>query len=404
MSGTQKAPLNRADSETLQAVRPAIREMLLGIPAFSQLAPEEQQGIANKMVKVAAYLANPEGLLTPAAGEEMLQAARPPLARAQEEDPVTATKRRLAAAPGQVGKDFKAGAVREGVEQFGELVKKVDFPKFVGGLIQNVFQAIVDSSIQQMRAYGELIANVAKTVDEFAQDNITQNNARDWLAGKYPETLGVEVSPISAGFAEGGPEEQTQAPVLAARGDNPEEGLQRVSNDLGLEKPVTDLSEPEEEQRLVIAARLQMARARQQLLASMVMLGINRIVVTDGHIAAKVIFDMRASDMARRQAKASMYDRQREATATRASIGIGGWLSPVEASFTAETSTEHVATVESAVEDVSESKAEIKANLTGEVRVNFKSDYFPMEKMASPQMIAAIQGRSVPLEKPVSGA
>jgi hypothetical protein len=41
--------------------------------------------------------------------------------------------------------------------------------------------------------------------------------------------------------------------------------------------------------------------------------------------------------------------------------------------------------------------------LIGEVKVNFKSDYFPMDKMASPQMIAAIQGRSIPPDKPVSG-
>jgi hypothetical protein len=38
------------------------------------------------------------------------------------------------------------------------------------------------------------------------------------------------------------------------------------------------------------------------------------------------------------------------------------------------------------------------------VRVNFKSDYFPMEKMASPQMIAAIQGNSKPPDKAISGA
>ena len=152
------------------------------------------------------------------------------------------------------------------------------------------------------------------------------------------------------------------------------------------------------------AARLQMARGRQQLLASMVMLGINRIVVTDGLIHAKVIFDMRASDTAAREARASMSDRKKEATKASMKVGYGGWFSPVSASSSVETSTEHVATVQSAVEDTSESKAEVKAKLSGEVRVNFKSDYFPMDKMASPQMIAAIQGNAQPPEKAVSGA
>src|SRR5205085_5784796 len=92
------------------------------------------------------------------------------------------------------GKDFEAGAVKQGVKQFGELVKKVDFPKFVSGLIQGVFQAIVDSSIQQMRAYAELISNVAKSVGDYANDNISMNNARDWLSQKYPDALGIGTS------------------------------------------------------------------------------------------------------------------------------------------------------------------------------------------------------------------
>src|SRR5205823_7395065 len=110
------------------------------------------------------------------------------------------------------------------------------------------------------------------------------------------------------------------------------------------------------------------------------------------------------SDTAQRAARASMLDRKRDFASVRTNASIGGWMSPVDASISTDAGSEHVATVESAVEDTSESKAEVKAKLTGEVRVNFKSDYFPMEKMASPEMIAAIQGNSKPPQKPVSGA
>lgn len=390
---------NWTDKDTLDLVRPEVRALLLAVPAYRQLSPDEQQQIAKKMVKVASYMSNPDGAITHSGGP-----GTPPVARAQADDPVEATKRRLSGAPGQVGKGFEAGAVREGVEQFGALVQKVDFPKFVGGLIQNVFQAIVDSSIQQMRAYGELLANVAKTVDEYASDNISENNTRDWLSNKYPDALGVEASSsTSFALAEGGEEAQA-TPTLTAKGENPEEQLAVISKDVGLEKPVTDISDPAEEARLVQAARLQIARGRQQLLASMVMLGINRIVVTDGLIHAKVIFDMRASDTAKREAKASMADRKKDATKAQMNVSYGGWYSPVRASGSVETSSEHMATVQSSVDDTSESKAEVKAKLSGEVRVNFKSDYFPMEKMASPQMIAAIQGNSQPPEKAITGA
>ena len=56
------------------------------------------------------------------------------------------------------------------------------------------------------------------------------------------------------------------------------------------------------------AAKLEMARGRQKLMALMVMLGINRIIVTNGRINAKVVFDITASDYAKRMAKAGMTD------------------------------------------------------------------------------------------------
>ena len=46
------------------------------------------------------------------------------------------------------GSDFEAGSVKQGADNFKAFVGAVDFPKFVGGLVQNVFQAIVDASIQ----------------------------------------------------------------------------------------------------------------------------------------------------------------------------------------------------------------------------------------------------------------
>src|SRR5260221_1012870 len=62
------------DRETLDAVRPAVREMLLGAPAFAKLAPEEQQQIAKAMVRVGAFLANPEGVITQPAGSDSTNA------------------------------------------------------------------------------------------------------------------------------------------------------------------------------------------------------------------------------------------------------------------------------------------------------------------------------------------
>ena len=381
------------DDDTLAVVRPHVRRLLERSPGFRALSPEQQYDMARTMVRVASYMANPDGL-----AKQELTPGRAVLAKSQGAAPVRAQDA-VDAAKGKAsdkvgtfaGADFQAGAVRQGVEQFRNLVGSVDFPSFVGGLIQNVFQAIVTASIQQMNAYGQLLKSVAQTVDQFAQDNISLNNARDWLIDKYPDQVGLDEE---AANEEGG------QPRLAIKSEDSDAALARINAEMGIAQPITDLSDPEQESRLVTAARLQMARSRQQLLSSMVILGINRIVVTDGAINAKVVFDLKASDQAQRQARASLYDSQSSMNRNTSAAGVNfGWGAAGSVNVNEQ---RHVTTVGSAVDETSESKAEVKAKLSGEVRVNFKSDYFPMEKLATPGMIAAIQGNSLPVDPNVT--
>ncbi|GAB3389047.1 hypothetical protein [Lysobacter fragariae] len=375
------------DDDTLAVVRPLVKEMLLSSEGFRSMPVAEQQQLARNMVRVAAYTANPDGLakqeLTP--GQGVLakeQSASEDLSRALSGE-VDQAKRKASEKVGTfAGSDFDAGSVKQGADNFKKFVGSVDFPQFVGGLIQNVFQAIVNASIQQMKAYGDLLKSVAQTVDQFAADNISMNNARDWLVDRFPGDLKI------------GNNEDGSPLVGAANEEKAQEVAARTSQELGLAQPITDLSDPEQETRLVTAARMQMARSRQQLLSSMVILGINRIVVTDGAINAKVVFDFRASDQAQRVAAASLYDR--ESSLNRNTTAVGGNWGWGGAASVNENVQSHMTTVGSSVDETSESKQEMKAKLTGEVRVNFKSDYFPMEKLASPGMIASIQGNATP--------
>jgi len=374
------------DDDTLAAVRPQVRRLLESSPGFRQLPVAEQQELARNMVRVASYMSNPDGLakqeLAPTGGVlAKAQEATPARALA---DPVQDAKAKASDKVGTfAGSDFKAGSVEQGADNFKKYVGSVDFPAFVGGLIQNVFQAIVDASIQQMNAYGELLKSVAQTVDQFAADNISMDSARGWLADRFPGDVVVNSGDDGARLAIGN-EDRADA-VLGS-----------MNQEMQLAKPISDLSDEEQETRLVQAARLQMARSRQQLLSSMVMLGINRIVVTDGAINAKVVFDFRASDQASRQAGASLRDSQSSYNRNTSAAVVGfGW----GAAGSANTNVQrHMTTVQSSVNEDSESKQEMKAKLTGEVRVNFKSDYFPMEKLASPGMIASIQGNAMPFD------
>ena len=91
-------------------------------------------------------------------------------------------------------------------------------------------------------------------------------NARDWLSERFAGDLAL------------GNDGENGAPQLAIKNEDDADGaLARINQELQLADPVSDLSDEAQETRLVMAARMQMARSRQQMLSSMVMLGINRI-------------------------------------------------------------------------------------------------------------------------------
>ncbi len=368
----------------IDEVRAEVRGLLEKSSAFRALSPADQRAFAHSMVRVGSFLSHEADPAAPLAAAALADGSGGQGGQGGEaRNPVEDLKGRLAEKPKQIGEEFKAGAVREGVEQFGEMVKKVDFPAFVAGLVNGVFKAVVEASMEQMRAYGELLSACAKTVDEFARDNITDAMARDHIRGQFPAQVTID----TAG-------EGSRLRLL------PDADGSDLGKRYGLSN--VDLDDPEAEQKLLATAKLELGRQRQQLLVTMVLLGINRIVVTDGRINAKVVFDMRADDSARRRARAQMKDDQESRTS--AGAVAAAWSPWGGAGGYANTSQSHVATVESSVDDSSQSRAEVKAQLTGEVQLRFKSDVFPLEKMVDAGGLATLNARAQPPPLPGSSS
>jgi hypothetical protein len=164
--------------DSLPIVRSQVKAFLTSSQAFHSLPADKRRQITEDMVNVANYLVS----------------------------------------------DASGGADR--------LVADVDFPNFVSSLLNGVFDSIVDASFKQMEAYAKLVAGVAKSLDEFTDENISDNEARDHLAGRLPHFF--------------------RSNTRAKR------------------------------------SRVRLASSRQQLLATMVLMGINRIVVTNGNMPARV--------------------------------------------------------------------------------------------------------------------
>lgn len=180
-----------------------------------------------------------------------------------------------------------------------------------------------------------------------------------------------------------------------------------------------DLADEENEQKIVQAARTQLATSRQQLLATMVLMGINRIVVTDGKIQAKILYDFQARDNMRRQRSATAFDYARDTEGnvqkkeslqgtsesrwdgaeTKGKADTEGYENR-DANYyskgTYKYSQQPIMTAMSAASETSEAALQTRASLAGNVDINFKSDYFPLEKMADSFQIAQIQNASKP--------
>jgi len=382
------------DSEILPFIRQHVKRRLLGNRSFNELPLEKRVAIAHDTVNAIHFIVGG------ADGE-----SRPDSVKFVGDSPITRELAKPILPEGDTaGQRFaEAGAVaaRQGSEAFTDMVQRVNFPKFVAGLVDGVFNAIVTSSIKQMEAYGELVANVSKSVDQYMKDNVSENNARDYLADRYPGHLEVDLS--------------GDKPKLKPREGQDENNMPDFQQDLGLKEKVDSLDDSTVEEKLVPGARRRIAMDRQQLLATMVMMGVNRLVVTNGTIEASCMFELDTKDEVKRkmtQKRTSDWASTREGeyggegSSSRSGSGFLGLGDDTESKSSwynknnyKDTSNFNVTTTRS---DDSTAKVEMHAKLGGKVNINFKSDYFPMEKMVDVMQINQIRGKT-PAATPAAG-
>jgi hypothetical protein len=407
------------NSEILPLIRQRVKERLTQNQAFNSLPADQRASIAYDTVKALHYIVGGEdGQSRPAsmtlggnnaafAPTEALAGAAPGPGSNSPAGPKPPGSGGGAPPPGGGRREPRGGfgeAAREGGQTFTDTVADVNFPAFVGGLIDGVFNSIVTTSIKQMEAYAEMVKNVSKSVDQYMKDNVSENNARDYLADKYPDHLEVDIA--------------GEKPTLKPKEGYDDNNMPDFFADLGLKAPVSSLDEDNVEQQLVPAARRRIAMDRQQLLATMVMMGVNRLVVTNGTIEASCMFELDTTDARKRAASrttTSDFGRTNNSewggeggasnsakrdmkwdtdhyltsgTDSRAHDDHATWYSKGSHSDTAKFN------ITTAQSQSTEQTINLHAQLTGKVKVNFKSDYFPMEKMVDVLQINQIKDKT----------
>jgi hypothetical protein len=121
-------------------------------------------------------------------------------------------------------------------------------------------------------------------------------------------------------------------------------------------------------------------------------MGINRIIVTDGRINAKLKFDFVATDTITRAGMAADYDTQKQVMEGEVSMAEGYVKGRFE---------KPVSVLVSSTQGTSAATLNAEAHLTGEVQLKFRSETFPLEKMMNSDQLFKLNqaqsgGRGVP--------
>jgi hypothetical protein len=345
--------------EPLPQVRESVRDLLLSAPAFSELDPESRRSLARALVTVchaAVALIQEEALSDEAAA-------------ARASTPALATAQSAGTELSGVAADRVAGTTRS-------ILNAVSFPRFVTELINGVFKALVDSNQQQMRSYLELVQNVAASTDGFAETNLGPARARQWLVENFPTAYEIEgATDQDTDALEPGEEPRIR---LRDGATPPSEAAMRTM--LGLAEG-DSVSPGDPESGLVPLVRRNLARQRQQMLATMVMLGMQRIVVESGRLNAAMRFHIDTRSAAASD-QASTFDEHNQLEAG-VKFGIGPW--GVDAKMTntiGYVSTERDQTTE---------EMNTSLDLNSSVELYFKTDYLPLERMAGQGQIDRIK-------------
>lgn len=345
-------------------LRSAVRDILAQSAGFAELDADRRRALAHAMVKVstlAAQLLSDEDAAQRAIGEGVAAPRRRPVARAQD-------------AP-----EFGAAADRV-ASTTRNILNAVSFPRFVTDLINGVFKAMLDSNAQQMHQYVDLLNNVSASLEGFADSQFSDNGARAWLIDKFPAQFEVPQPSSDDGPVD---PSDAEAPKLRLRdgAQMPGEEALRAAFGMAPDEPIS-AGTPEQ---LVPIARRQIARQRQQMLSTMVMLGLQRIVIDSGSIHASMRFHIDTRDAASSD-QGSKFDFQNRVKAS-GKFGVGPWGASAEA----ENTIGYVSTQRS--QSTEEMNTDL--DLNSSVDINFRSDYLPLNRMASEAAASRIRANSL---------
>lgn len=366
-------PYNRApeprgpvpQAETVALVQSQIDALLAQTPAYYALQPDDRDRLRADLTHISAYAAE---LVRDDWAQSRKLGQRPVIIQEKTFRPERSGQPGKPLVRTLAANNLQTNATGRVADITQSTLRAIAFPTFVADLINGTFDAIIGATIKQMNAFIDLVAQVSKTVTEYERDNVTDNQARDFLVQQLPGLLEIRVENDQPQLVVTEAGEAAEAPALA--------GLQAA---LGLPQPATRLEDDLINDQLIPAARRKLAQSRLQMLSTMVMMGLQRIVIRHGRLRATMGFHIDASDRAHAE-QASTFDFGHQNS-------VSGFF---YVAFSAKTSVAYVSSQQSD----SDSAINVQADLTGEVDLTFETDYLPLNRLARAESIEKIRSNT----------
>ena len=241
---------------------------------------------------------------------------------------------------------------KDTVDAFEDLVDSVDFPQFVKDLIKGVFDANISVMRAQTQEYVRLLKEASKPVTDFVKQ-VKDDDTFGYLAENQPGQFNIAMDngKISLTQPDGGKVDMEDNEVKAK----------------------------------IMEAKIAMAQEHRALLREVLLMGVTRLVVEKGMIEAGVIFDVQAN----REATRSDMSTRNENSNFGGGFG-GGIFSSFGIGGNTTKSKVMVSSANSKNDD------HLKANLTGKVKIEFKTDYFKLDNFKDMYAAGAAGGQLKP--------
>lgn len=226
------------------------------------------------------------------------------------------------------------------VDDFGDLVDSVDFPQFVKDLLKAVFDANISVMRAQTEEYIRLMKQATKSTAELIK-GVKDDETFAYLAENKSDQFNISM-------------------------DNGKISLTKPD---GAKVDVED----NEVKAKIMEAKIAMAQEHRAMLREVLLMGVTRLVVEKGTVEAGVIFDVAANREATRSDMVNTNEQSNSGGSGGLNLGIfsiGGGANKTKSKVMVSSAN-------------SKNNDTLKANLTGKVKIDFKTDYFKLDNFAT---------------------